>query len=169
MVIKNESVTHVNLNQLQIADHFGVNLPKGFDDSSLALLKKVEYVDDAEKYGIIIKDEMINQFFAEFKINLVEKYVNIEKFSDWEFDTILSDFIEKAEYIICGYDYSMLYDGEKSGVGHVSLILQNDTINETTTIYDPGPASSGYKNVNTLDLYKAIKAKKDGLWIISKS
>lgn len=164
IVLKSESKQ--NVSQVEIADYFGVNFPLSKKESTIqAEIKNFNFVDDPNKYGIVIKGNMINDFFAYHNVNLKEVYYPINRFMDWEFEDFLNKTKSIGKYIIVGYDYGKLYNDKASKVGHVSIISGvSDNIVE---IYDPGPDSPGYKNIDMNRLFVAIKAKNDGLWIFS--
>lgn len=155
----------LDLSQIEISNYFGVNFPLSLESEINSEIKKLSFVDDPNQYGIVIKENMINNFFESHNISLKEVYYPIERFMDWEFEDFLFNIINKAKYLIMGYDYGELYNGKSSKVGHVSMIL--DISGNIVEIYDPGPDLPGHKSINVNTLFRAIKAKSDGLWVFS--
>ncbi|MUG46972.1 hypothetical protein QNH46_01430 [Paenibacillus woosongensis] len=166
IIIKNEF--NRDINQQIIADFFGINLPIDQKDNSNLVTSNMEYVEDDNKLGIIIKDNSINQFFQEYKIPMIEDYLPIYEIDDMVYETQLNQLASEDVYVICGYDYDFLHHREATGVGHVSIITDYNPQTNIVTIYDPGPKNPGYKSVIDYDLYRSIKIKKDGFWIIKR-
>lgn len=166
IIIKKEFNHEVN--QQIIADYFGVNLPMEQKENNNLVISNIKYIGDDNKLGIIIKDNSINQFFDEYNIPLIETYISILEIDDMSYETQLTKLISEDAYVICGYDYDSLHYNQTSGVGHVSIITDYDPQTNLVTFYDPGPKNAGYKIIKDFDLYRSIKIKKDGFWIIKR-
>jgi hypothetical protein len=138
-----------------------------FNHSISQSIKNFEYTNDEDKWGIVIDKDTINNFFKKKNLPLIETYISISEIAEYNFYDILNTAILNNNHVIFGYDYNLLFKNIKSKIGHVSLISRviSDSIIE---IYNPGPENWGLKQFKLDDLYYAIKAKNDGLWIISK-
>jgi len=147
--------------QLAIAEYFGVYLPPGVK----LPVRNVHYVNDDGKWGVVVHDEDLNRFFAVHGVSLREEYVPIARLADWEFEAQLRKAISNGHHVICGFSYNRLYGAADKALGHVSLVLEL-TERESVVLLDPGPDCPGPRQVDLVDLYSAIHAKPDGLWIV---
>lgn len=164
IIVNNE--TSLKVRQEDIAEYFGVNVPMDYVGSIINSFK----TNDVNKLGIVLSEEGLNPFFKSHNFLLVERYRPISLYTDWMFEDILMKAKKDNCYLICGYDYGMLYNGKPNGVGHVSIILDIEAAGRSkVSIYDPGPDNPGIKTIDTEDLYYAIHTKKNGLWIIEST
>lgn len=159
-VLRNYGIA--SLSQVEIAEFFGVNVPLHYEGEVKNILK----TDDINLYGIRVQKNGINTFFDHYKLPLTENYISVFTFNDWQFEDIVKDNLKNNSHIVCGFDYGRLYDTIDIGLGHVSLITAASE--NKITLLDPGPRGAGSKQVDIDDLFLAIKAKKDGLWIMSR-
>ncbi len=154
-----------DLNQFQIAELIGLNIPAS--EKNNIITKNVTITKDENKCGMVFDDYGLNSFFKANNINLKEEYYPINTMEDWEFEQkLIFEISNKESFLIVGYNYSVLFKEQLAQYGHVSLVLGIDKHIPETLIFDPGPKNVGTKIVNTYDLYSAIKAKKDGIWVI---
>jgi hypothetical protein len=159
MIIKRKSNKLVT--QHEIAEYIGVNVPHDYSGD----IKNVRYVKDENLYGIVLNDDGLKPIFDRFALNLTEDFSSINKFQDWEFFENIEKNLSLSNDIIVGFSYGILFsDTTKQQIGHACLIEKVE--NEEVVIYDPGPENYGFKIINGLNLYSAIKKKKDGLWVI---
>ncbi len=155
----------INLSQNDIGEHFGLNVLPDYRGP----IKNIKCMTDPNSLGIILKMKSVNDFFKKFNIPLVEKYYSIKTLQDWMFEDLLSEKLASRCHIICGFNYGVLYnDEDKQQIGHVALVEAVDIRSVTITILDPGPLNAGRKQLDIIDLYRAIHYKNDGAWVISK-
>lgn len=152
-----------NLNQNEIAEYFGIHVPQDYEGKISNIIK----TDEENKWGIVFRENSLNDFFKDKALPLNERFVPINTLADWEFEEVVQKNLIEGNHLICGFSYEKLYKGfNNDNIGHVSII---ESINsENIMLLDPGPHGVGRKNVNVYDLFKAIHFKKDGLWIISE-
>ena len=146
-----------------IAESFGVNIPVDYQIS----IRNVHYTTDANKWGIILMNDTLTNWFERNSIDLVEDFLSIFKIAEFEFLDIINRLLIEPCHLICGFDYGYLYNKQNKKIGHVSLII--GTEREQVILLDPGPDRPGEKTVNGDDLFSAIKRKGDGIWIIKRA
>ena len=121
--------------------------------------------DESRDWGVHLKYDTINNLFNHLKIPLTEKYYPVDTVEDWNMADLIADNMVRGHHLICGYVYGSLFNKPDNKAGHVSLIngiFEDKKIN----VIDPGPDDPGEKEVDFIKLYKAMKEKKDGLWVI---
>jgi len=150
-----------NVDRYEIADYFGVNIPFG---EKINKIQNYCNTEDKNKYGIIINQDDINNFFYHYNIKLIEKFISINTLLEETFVPMIQKMMEDS-YVICGFDYGYVYDEPKNKyLGHVSIITE--ITDDNVKIFDPGPRNFGIKYLDTYRLFCGIKNKKDGLWCI---
>lgn len=155
--------TVFSITQEVISEYFGLNVPKDYNGT----ISNIEITDDKSRYGVIIKENGINEMFSRMGLPLAEEYIPIKNIAEYEFEKVLRRYLELDVDIICGYSYGILHKDDNSiDFGHISEIIKVDDIK--VTVLDPGPKEAGVHHVNIFDLYSAIRYKSDGLWIISR-
>lgn len=152
------------INKYIIADYLGVILPKSINYPQI---HNVSYATDTKDFGVKLKQNSINELFKHFEIPLEEKYASILQIDRDFFTDYIIGILEEKCHIVCGFEYNSLYHKERREyVGHVSIIVDADSINETVVLLDPGPLGEGFKKVDSYELYKSINCAHDGLWVI---
>jgi hypothetical protein len=160
MILRSHSI---NFMQNEIAEYFGVNVSLDYTGP----INNIMRTTDLNILGLVLNNDSINNFFANFNLPFKEEYVSIKKLQDWMFEDLLSEKIALGNHLICGFSYGGLYnDKSKFEIGHVSIIEAIE--NEKITIIDPGPLNTGKKQVDIFDMFRAIHMKNDGVWIISQ-
>lgn len=116
--------------------------------------------------GMKLKQGDLNKFFAENNFKIAETYISFHHILDEV------DFIEKClselkmgVFLICGYNYSRLWESKNKSAQHVSVIIGIED-ERSVLIYDPGPEDFGIKKVLADKLWDAIRAANDGIWCI---
>jgi hypothetical protein len=127
-------------------------------------ISNITYTSDPKKYGIVIDDKGLNNFFTIYGIPLTEEYIPISKIDEFSFDDILKKNLIANNSLIVGFTYNAIYTDSLSMSGHVSLILSIE--NRNAVLLDPGPRNAGEQKVMLDDLYAAIKSAHNGIWII---
>jgi hypothetical protein len=163
MIIKSEGFS---ISLENIISDFKYYLPEGY--AIPKSIKKYEYSTEKKKWGILLEEESINSFFKKRNLPFVEMYIPINIITEYNFFNILSTAISNNNHIIFGYDYTMLYEGIKGDIGHVSIV-NHITSKDIIEIIDPGPKNYGVKQISIYELYCSIKSWNDGLWIIKKT
>lgn len=151
------------LNQHEIAEYFSIHVFPDYNGT----IKNILYTNDPKKLGVILERDSINSFFDKFNLPFSEEFVSIKLLQDWMFEDKIKECLALGSNLICGFSYGYLYkDKLKYEIGHVSII---ESITEKNVILiDPGPLNAGSHKVEICDLYNAIRAKNDGLWVITK-
>jgi hypothetical protein len=157
---------NIDIDQKEIGNFFGIYVPNDYSGNLVNVIK----TDDMNKWGVIISNNEINDFFIKYELPLREKYIPINMYEDWNFEEEITKSLIENKYLICGFDYGFLFEKYKANsIGHVVLILKilGDYNHRIIKIYDPGPNNAGIKAVNSIDLFYAIHLKKNGIWMIS--
>jgi len=162
MILESEGIA---LSLDEIISDFKYNLPNDYVISHN--IKNYEYTTDEKKWGILMDRNNINDFFQNRNLPFVEMYIPINTIAEYNFYEILNTAESNNNHIIFGYDYKRLYENTKSEIGHVSLVSRVIS-DEVIEIIDPGPKNWGVKQVALYDMYSAIKAWNDGLWVIQR-
>lgn len=160
-----KAMCDTNISQYTIANYFGVNIPFGETVPGVSNLIKTE---DSSKFGVEIKNNEVNSLFDFFNLPLFERYQSAFNIYPEDFPFLVKKILSQSNSIICGFNYSYLYDYEESKIGHVSIITNVSDDMTTIELLDPGPNDFGLKCVSADKLYNAIRMKHNGLWIISK-
>lgn len=145
----------------------------GYDDfDQCAIAKKLcklagqnmaMFVED----GLKLKPGILNSFFAENGFRLQENYISYTKmYDEYDFESRLQEYCTQGVFIICGYNYSRLFDRCKGTANHVSIVCSVNPKLGKITIFDPGPENQGYKEVDTDDLWCALKSAQAGIWCV---
>ena len=151
-----------SLDQEEIAEFFGVHVPLQYDGT----IRNVTRTENVNLYGIRVEDNGINNFFDHYNLPFNESFLSVFTFNDWQIEDIVKAHLANNSHVVCGFDYGELYGTVDKKLGHVSLITAAS--GTTITLLDPGPIGHGTKHVNNENLFSAIKAKRDGLWIIAR-
>ena len=145
----------------------------GYDDfDQCAIAKKLckltgQDIDMLVKEGLKVKPGILNSFFTENGFKLQEKYISYtEMYDDYDFECKLQEQCAQGAFIICGYNYSQLFDRCKGTANHVSVVCSVNPKLGKITIFDPGPENYGHKEVNTDDLWCALKSAQAGIWCV---
>lgn len=118
--------------------------------------------------GLRLTNTTLNEFFRRRHLALREEFISYSVLRDeYEFEETIRLYLEKDKFLICGYKYSWLYEDCSKDIQHVSIICDINTYDETLQIFDPGPYGFGLKKVSLDKLWCAVKAARDGIWIIS--
>ena len=153
-----------------VLEHYGIG---GFTQDNIADQMSIVSSDGStehSKWGTQIERNTLNDFFVRNHINLRERYIPINHFSDGCFlGEELSRLLKENATIVCGFNYSWLYGRRDDTFRHVSIVVDFDAERETATLLDPGPKDAGYKDVDIDRLYIAIKMANDGLWCITEA
>lgn len=156
--------------QFEIADYFGINAPKGLHYDGVT---NIHYTNDPNTWGLVVRDQEINEFFFDYGISLTETFLSINLFEDWSFEDKLEELLQSRAHIICGYaDRDGMTSTTSAPVGHAVLILQVEPsggMERDIVVYDPGPESPGQRRIRGHRLFADIKAGKDGIWVIRES
>ena len=160
IILKKEGYNQYN--QQMIAESLGVNIPIDHKSS----IKNINYTMDSNKWGIVLKNNTLTNWFMKNNINLVEDFISIFTISEFKFLDIINQLLITPYHLVCGFDYGYLYNKQGNKIGHVSLIIGTEC--EQVILLDPGPDQPGEKMVNGYDLFSAIKRKEDGIWIVKK-
>lgn len=160
------SAGYVNIGIHDIANYLGINLPLNYKLNNEKVIN-VKHVDDIKMYGVVLKDESINNLFKKFGISLREQYYPISNFNDYTFENEINHILSDINCsLIVGLDFGVLInDSSRNGYGHVCIILGIE--NDYCIIYNPGPYMHGEMSIKIDDLYSAIRIKEDGLWKIN--
>lgn len=163
-----EELVKVKIPTSEIASHFTINVSKSFFEKA-NLIGNIKYqISEPKDFGIVLNRDSINNLLRSLNLPLKEIYIPYTYLDELSFSDLLGDYLAKGNGIVVGYDYGLLNNGIKNQVGHASLISKVINWN-LVELYDPGPEEYGYKDVKVDDLFEAIKAKEDGVWIISKT
>lgn len=158
------------LRQVEIANYFGINAPRGFLCHGV---DNINYTDDPSKWGVIVRDNDINRLFYDYDIPLVESFISINLFEDWSFEDKLDELLRSNAHLICGYAvHSDTASKTSQAIGHAVLILQVEQtggLERDIMVYDPGPAPSGQRRIRGHRLFADVKARRDGIWVIRES
>jgi len=148
--------------QYDIINKFGLTVPKTATVSEK--IKNITYSDTPNDWGVNLEYDSLNTFFKKEGINLVEEYISIREIADYRFEFTLKSISDEFD-IAFGFDYGRLNNiPDSCGIGHVGLFIKTE--GENLLYLDPGPRNYGVHKVNIDALYRAIKNKSDGLWII---
>lgn len=146
-----------------ICDYFGVNVPPEY----CGPIKNIRKTNEKAVHGIVVKPEMLPEFFKHFSLPFSEQYHHISGFNSYDIPEFLAERLNAGAHIFAGYDYGYLRSGVRNEIGHVSIITACSGTN--IEFYDPGPQDPGLKTVSEDDLYGAIRSKSDGFWVITKT
>lgn len=117
--------------------------------------------------GLQIRPGTLNTFFEENNFKLKEQYISCSKiYDEYDFECKLKEQCEQDSFIICGYNYSWLFDKRCGTANHVSVICSVNSESEKITIFDPGPEDYGHKEVKIDDLWYALKIARAGIWCV---
>jgi hypothetical protein len=158
MILASEGVRGVGQNQ--ICERLGLHVPATYAGP----IRNVVRTFDRKKWGVVITEGMLNRLFEELDVPIREAYAPVSRFQDWEFVDKARDALQSGSHVICGYDPGVLARDQRPETGHVALMTFVE--NETIGLLDPGPEGAGFRAVEAFDLYRAIHARKDGLWEI---
>lgn len=123
----------------------------------------VSFVQD----GLRIKPGILNKFFVENGLKLKEQYISYaEIYDEYDFECKLKAQCEQDSFIICGYNYSWLFNKRSGTANHVSIICSVNSDLEKITMFDPGPERYGHKDVKIIDLWYAMRIAQAGIWCI---
>lgn len=164
IIIKTE--LNIDFDQNEIGNYFGVYVPLDYSGK----LSNIVRTSDKSKWGIIITKNEVNNFFKKNNLPLREQYLDISLYEDWSFEEEIKSLLNNNVNLICGFDYGYLLNNYKpSFIGHVALLLSiSENCRDSFKIYDPGPKEPGVKTVKSIELYNAIRLKRNGIWKIMK-
>jgi len=152
------------IGQEQLAEYFGINVPEKYDGSII----NIHRTNDKNLWGVHLKIDDVNKYFANKSIQLHEEYIPIACMTDYEFIDNINHALLNANSVYCGYDYGLLNAKKETKVGHICQIIESYKEKENVSIFDPGPEGYGIKKIDSIELYSAIHSKKDGLSIIRR-
>lgn len=152
---------NLEVTQYEIAESLGVFVPQDFE---LAVKNKF-ICNDVRELGIHLDASQVNLLFKKYKLNVQTEYIPACRINEALFEDTVLSYLKHDINIICAYSYGFLYNIKKLyNVGHTSLIC--DVTKLGIKIYDPGPAKSGFKEVDEFLLYDAIRAHEGGILLI---
>lgn len=155
-----DSSTHFT--QTDLAEIFGITLPTGTPTS----INNVRYSDNLMDCGTSICIRDINDFFHVNSIPLRLWCIPSNCFDEMTFvDTIKKN---NQAYMVFAFNYGLLYnEPQNNDVGHVALLEDVNTQEDTIRIYDPGPRNYGSKIVKIDDMVYAMK-RRGGIYLFEK-
>lgn len=81
--------------------------------------------------GLQVRPGTLNKFFAENDFKLKEQYIPyIVIYDDYDFECKLKEQCEQGSFIICGYNYSWLFNKCSGTANHVSVICSINSKSE---------------------------------------
>jgi predicted HAD superfamily Cof-like phosphohydrolase len=160
-----KKIGFLEIDQIEIGNFLGINVPVGYNDYPKAC-KNVHFSSKINLFGVVLKNDSLNNFFKSYNIPLIEEYRSINTIAEYDFIDLINDLVNYDCMIICGFNYSSLFSNGEKKIGHASLITSVESYKNEFTILDPGPKDFGFKNVDAEKLYDAIRSMDDGLWII---
>lgn len=117
--------------------------------------------------GLHIEPGVLNAFFEKCGFFLEEEYISYNQiYDEYVFERILIEKHNKKEFIICGYNYSLLFNKYIGDAKHVSVICLINSKLDIVTIFDPGPENYGCKEVKLDELWYSIKTAQSGIWCV---
>lgn len=152
-----------------VLKHYDITSLTQNDIASQLIVIPADNDVDHEMWGTLIGRDSINRFFANNDLPLYEEFVSINYFMD-EMDLTdkIEILLERNVTIICGYNYSRLYEEDYDIFRHVSIIVSISQDKKEIELLDPGPVNAGFKMVQAYSLFGAIKDGHDGLWCIRR-
>lgn len=119
--------------------------------------------------GLILHEDTLKIFFEQNHIALKELYISYNKIYDETIlEKLINYYVEKNFFLICGYNYFMMYTCGDKRANHVSVLCRAFPKEGKIEIIDPGPEGFGRKRVSSDKLWNAIKYVHDGIWCIGK-
>lgn len=162
MILFDVGVT--KFNQYDLANEFGVVLPKGYSIPNV--YRNVSFSDDAFMQGAHIDKNKIISFFKDNDIPFNLSYLAETPWSDHAYDQYEYSPIERQHYYIYTFSYGCLYSESRNyRVGHVALLL-NCRKDHLIEVYDPGPRNVGKKVIRRNAIHDAMEEIYGGVYII---
>lgn len=157
---------------MAVANSLGVVLPTGTDPSELIDhgVTGVSFDTDPSSWGITPAADALNAYLGSSGSALRCEFEPISRFQDWEFEDSLGALTQSRRFPIIGFDYGSLFGGlSPTGLGHCVVGYRVHHLNQPVVeIYDPGPDRAGFKTVDLYSLYRACRAKRGGMWVLSQ-
>lgn len=178
-----KETANVEVDQVLFANHLGVVLPVGFDDSELTEqgVTNIRHSSDSVQWGITPVVDEINTVLASVNVLLDCRFEPISRFQDWEFEDRMTTLTKSGQFPIVGFDYHCLA-GEVApagevpadevpldSVGHCAVVFNtHNFIGRTLAeIYDRGPKQAGFRTVDAYSLYRACRRRHGGIWSLA--
>ena len=175
--IATKETANVEVDQVLFANHLGVVLPVGFDDSELTEqgVTNIRHSSDSVQWGITPVVDEINTVLASVNVLLDCRFEPISRFQDWEFEDRVTTLTKSGQFPIVGFDYCLAGEVAPAGevppdsVGHCAVVvnIHNFMGRTLAEIYDPGPKQAGFRTVDAYSLYRACRRRHGGIWSLA--
>lgn len=154
----------LDVNQYQIAEYFGVNVPIGYK----TIIDNQRETDDIYQLGIVLDAEKLNEYLDSLKVGLKAEYYEGLRFNEEFFSERLCSLFQQGGTLIVTVDYGdLIYKKEARKLGH-ALIITN-IIDEEVELFNPGPDDAGLMRVSSLRLYDSMRARRGGIFRVYKA